>query len=83
VLSGEATNTNFIVFGFTSSGLEPMIYHIRGEHAYPYATDAVHSNVLVSISYVITSICRNCIGQTFAQNEEKVLIARIINRYIS
>ena len=30
--SGEATNTNFIVFGLTRSGLEPMIYHTRGEH---------------------------------------------------
>jgi hypothetical protein len=26
-------------------------------------------------------IFRNCIGQAFAQNEEKVLIARLINRY--
>jgi hypothetical protein len=31
-LSGEATNTNFIVFGFTQSGLEPTIYCTRGEH---------------------------------------------------
>jgi hypothetical protein len=27
VLSGEAINTNFIVFGLTRSGLAPMIYH--------------------------------------------------------
>jgi len=27
VLSGEATNTNFIVFGLTRPGLEPTIYH--------------------------------------------------------
>jgi hypothetical protein len=33
VLSGQATNTNFIVFGLTRSGLEPTIYHTRGEHA--------------------------------------------------
>jgi hypothetical protein len=33
VLSGEATNTNFIVFGLTRSGLEPMIYLTRSEHA--------------------------------------------------
>jgi len=31
VLSGEATNTNFIVFGLTRPGLEPTIYRIRGE----------------------------------------------------
>ena len=33
VLSGEATNTNFIVFGLTRPGLEPTIYRTRGEHA--------------------------------------------------
>jgi len=27
VLSGEETNTNFIVLGLTRSGLEPTIYH--------------------------------------------------------
>ena len=32
VLSREATNTNFIVFGSTRLGLEPMIYHTQGEH---------------------------------------------------
>jgi hypothetical protein len=41
VLSGEATNTNVIVFGLTQPGLEPTIYHTRGEHASHYATDAV------------------------------------------
>jgi hypothetical protein len=34
VFSGEATNTNFIVFGLTWPGLEPMIYRTRGKHAY-------------------------------------------------
>jgi hypothetical protein len=33
VLSGEATNTNLIVLGLTRSGLEPMIYRTRDEHA--------------------------------------------------
>jgi hypothetical protein len=33
VLSGEATNTNFIVFDLTRPGLEPTIYLTRGEHA--------------------------------------------------
>jgi hypothetical protein len=41
VLSGEATNTNFIVFGLIRLGLEPMIYRTRGEHANHYPTDAV------------------------------------------
>jgi hypothetical protein len=42
VLSAEATNINFIVFGFSQQELEPMIYHTRGEHANHYATDEVH-----------------------------------------
>ena len=41
MLSGEATNTNFIVFGLTRPGFEPTIYRTRGEHVYHYATDAV------------------------------------------
>ena len=32
MLSGEATNTNFNVFGLTRPGLEPIIYSTRGEH---------------------------------------------------
>ena len=54
----EATNTNFIVFGLTRSGLKPTIYHTRGEHANHYTTDAVHHviekiplyNIFVSVS---------------------------------
>jgi hypothetical protein len=41
VLSGEATNTNFIVLGLTRPGFEPTIYRTRGEHANHYTTDAV------------------------------------------
>jgi hypothetical protein len=37
MLSGEATNTNFIVFGLTQSGLEPTIYRTWGKHANHYA----------------------------------------------
>jgi hypothetical protein len=39
MLSAEATNTNFIVFGFTWQELEPTIYHTQGEH---YITNAAH-----------------------------------------
>jgi hypothetical protein len=42
MLRGEATNTNFIVFGFTRPGLEPTIYRTRGEHAKLYAPHAVN-----------------------------------------
>jgi hypothetical protein len=41
MLSGEATNTNFIVVGLTWPGLEPTIYHTQGKHASHYTTDAV------------------------------------------
>ena len=38
MLSGEASNTNFIVFGFTWSRLKPTIYHTWDEHTYPRST---------------------------------------------
>jgi hypothetical protein len=44
---GEATNTNFIVFGLTRSGLVPTIYHTRGEHANHYTTDGVTHNLII------------------------------------
>ena len=33
-------NTNFLVFGLTRSGIEPMTYRTRGEHANHYTTDS-------------------------------------------
>jgi hypothetical protein len=42
VLSGEATNTNFIIFGLTRPGIEPTIYRIRDEHANDYTINAVY-----------------------------------------
>ena len=41
LLSGEATNTNFIVFGVIGSGLEPTIYRTRGEHTNHYTIGVV------------------------------------------
>jgi len=41
VLSGEATNTNFRVFGVTRPELEHTIYHTQGEHTNYYTTDVV------------------------------------------
>ena len=49
VLSEEATNTNFIVFGLTRSGIDPTVYHTLGEHANYYTTDAVFAT-LVSLN---------------------------------
>ena len=58
MLSGEATNTNFIVFGLNRSVLEPTIYHTQGEHANHYATEAVNITIDVAIVNVkvITSV---------------------------
>ena len=39
MLSGEATNTNFLVFGLAWSGLRPLIYRTQCEHANHYPTD--------------------------------------------
>jgi hypothetical protein len=36
----EATSSNFIVLGLNRTGLEPTIYHIQGEHANNYTTNA-------------------------------------------
>jgi hypothetical protein len=41
MLSGDATNTNLTVFGFTRSELDPTIFRTRGQHANYYATDEV------------------------------------------
>jgi len=43
VPSGEATHTNFIIFGLPRLGLEPTCYRTRGEHASNYTTDAFKS----------------------------------------
>ena len=41
VLSGEATNTNVIVFVLTQPGIKPTIYCTRSEYASHYPIDAV------------------------------------------
>jgi hypothetical protein len=53
VLSGEATNTNFIVFGLTRSGLELTIYRTRDEHTNYYTIDVVEVDlVFVIVLYI-------------------------------
>jgi len=51
VFTGEATNTNFIVFGLTRSGLEPMIYGTRAEHA-NYITPPMRFTNVTTASYL-------------------------------
>jgi hypothetical protein len=51
MLSGEATNTNFIVFGMTQLGPKPTNYRTHDEHANHYTTDAVTYYIKTSIKY--------------------------------
>ena len=44
MLSGEATQTNCIVFGLIRLGLEPTIYRSLGEHASHYTIDVKKEN---------------------------------------
>jgi hypothetical protein len=41
VLSGEATNANFIVFCHTRQKLEPTFYRTRSEQSIHYTTNVV------------------------------------------
>ena len=44
VYLAEKQQIPIIVFDWTRSGIEPMIYHTRGEHANHYTTDAVKNH---------------------------------------
>ena len=62
MISGEAINTNFIVFGLTRPDVELTIYRTRGEHANHYANDAVVHGIdillmiqsLICIIYIVS-----------------------------
>ena len=49
MLSGEATNTDFIVFGLNRPGLEPTIYRTGGEKATHYTTGAAVLQYIVKL----------------------------------
>ena len=49
MLSEEATNTNFVVFGVTSLRIEPAIYYTWGEQANHYTTDAILQRINQSV----------------------------------
>jgi len=60
MLSGEATNTNFIVFGLTLLGLEHTIYRSQGEDANDLTTNMVHLIRVASLSSMLTiHFCTN------------------------
>ena len=58
MLNGEATNTNFIVFGLTRPGLPTTIYRILGDHVNRYATDDAVMGSLNFLFYVLNTIDR-------------------------
>jgi hypothetical protein len=47
VLSGEAANINFIVFGLTHPGIEPTIYLTQSEYVNHYTTHAIQNYVFL------------------------------------
>jgi hypothetical protein len=57
MLSGEATNTNFIVFSLTQSGLKATIYCTRGDHADLCTTNEV--NISKIITYQNDNLIKN------------------------
>jgi hypothetical protein len=56
VHSGEATNTNCLVFNFTRLGLEPTIYRTRGEHANHYTIVAVEVHTMIEITIFVSEV---------------------------
>jgi len=54
MLSGEAANTNFLVFGLIRLHREPNIYPTRGKHANYYTNDAVETD------YILKECCLRC-----------------------
>ena len=80
VLSGEATNTNFMIFGLTRPGIEPTIYHIRDEHANHYTTNAIYFELrtLDKQTVINIEICNKCLCDNDPQKYRN--IQRIILR---
>ena len=63
MLSGEAANIDFVIFGLTWPWLEPTIYRTQGEHANHYAIDAVLiilNNIYGGIVTVFASSMVDC-----------------------
>ena len=53
IIQIPSKNTNFIVFGLTRPGLEPTIYHTRGEHTDYYTTDEANVPQLQILSNIV------------------------------
>jgi len=57
IKTGEATSTNFIIFGLTRPGFKIAIYRNRGWHANHYPTDAVKSDIGYSSGWQYICCC--------------------------
>jgi hypothetical protein len=79
MLSGEATNTNLIIFGFTRLELEPTIYSTRDVHANYYnTTDAVWDYWIISqiaVNLYKNKTSTNCSNKMTLDNSNTQIIA--------
>ena len=90
LLSGDATNTNCIVFGFTRTELEPTIYRTRDKHANHYTTNVVkfilkESYLPSQYSYTLNTYSRQHLYlYTFFLNNNiflfKILVAFLLQK---
>ena len=57
----QQINSNLIVFSLTRLGLEPILYHIRGEHANYYTNDVftTYKVLLQSNQFMHSSLLKN------------------------
>jgi hypothetical protein len=74
MLSREAANTHFIVFGFTRSGLKSMIYRTRGEH-----TKTITPSMLTLINEALHS---HYVCTKYGQNPLKDVDSRVFTRML-
>ena len=90
MLSEEATNTIFIVFGLTWSGLEPTIYRTRDEQANHYTTDAAvwHKHVCKLVKINVPLFCtlhcyiRRCCRSCIHLKLERMYLCSTVKMYI-
>jgi hypothetical protein len=70
LLSGKATNTNFIVFGLTRPGLEPTIYRTLGQHSNHYTSDALNKNEICFMTMNINTLMIRLTTEAFTKHSD-------------
>ena len=81
MLSVKATNTNFIVFSLTRSGLELTIYCARDEHANYYTTEAVNmdgNNKILLSDAIINALFIHPFSDSFFYVKQGYLFGHIL-----